>query len=134
MSRNNLSWQENLRNHGPYVGIMSGANFYNLKHIRARISPGYYCGGFAGYKFSNNIRVEVEASYQRSPVTKRYFAEGNVHRGSGNAYSWSCIANCLFDLDLDFPVTPYFGGGIGYSQIIAHYEYRHEIFNFMPQS
>jgi len=116
--------QENLKNHGPYVGIMSGVNYYNLKHTRT--SPGYYFGGIAGYKFSNNIRAEIEASYQR------FHAKRVLTGTSRNAHSWSCMANYLFDFDPDFPVKPYFGCGIGYTQIIANYKY--QMFTFLPHT
>jgi len=118
--------QENLKNHGHYVGIMSGVNYYNLKHSRTRTSPGYYFGAITGYKFSNNIRVEIEASYQR------FHAKNSLAGASRNANSGSCMANYLFDFDPDFPIKPYFGCGIGYTQIIVNYKYH--TFDFLPKT
>ena len=89
---------------GPYVGVIGGGYKANPSLCR----PGYYVGGVAGYKFSNNVRLEGEVTYQRFAYKKF------VPHVKGNCKSVTCMANALYDFDLNLPFTPYVGAGVGY--------------------
>lgn len=97
--------------HGPYVELIGGANFLSFRQNHAHLHPGYHVEGIMGYKFSTGLRLEAEASYERSKVRS---AKG-LHHVSGHTRTNAYMVNCLFDIDLDGPITPYFGSGVGYA-------------------
>ena len=97
---------------GVYVGLGAGVAASGGGDIRvpgraaairpAAIGPGVV--GSVGWGFGNGLRAEVEGA----------FATHGRKRSKGADRFWSAGANLLFDLDLELPVQPYFGGGVGY--------------------
>jgi len=68
--------------------------------------PGYTFGGFVGYDFGNNLRLEGEISYR----------ENRIRTGGGEdpqAGTSSIMLNGYYELPLTQPLNLYFGGGLG---------------------
>ena len=101
-------------NEGGGIGIESG------------FDTGFSVAGAIGYAFANGIRVEAEVGYRGADVDTLTItndgglgliglsgdAEGDVRVLSGMANAW-------YDFAVDFPVTPYAGGGIGFANVDA---------------
>jgi len=74
--------------------------------------------GFAGlvglgYDFGKNFRVEAEGGYRGT---------GDVDsvsglNGSGDVDAYSAIANVFYDFNIGGGIQPYFGGGLGMTQV-----------------
>jgi opacity protein-like surface antigen len=92
--------------------FVSGANFND----RVEFDPGIYTGGTGGYDFGF-FRLEGEMSYRHSDIKAINDLIGNDRfRGvDGNLGVFSMMANGFLDLHNNSPVTPYFGGGIGFA-------------------
>ncbi len=99
---------------GIYIGVIAGEN---LRPDTTLSSPslgsqimdfnvGYTFGGFVGYDFGNNFRLEGEISYR----------ENQISTGGGEdpqAGTSSIMFNGYYDLPLTKPFNLYFGGGLG---------------------
>ncbi len=97
---------------GPYLSLIGGINFFNPDY-----HPGYYLGSALGYKFGNNFKIECEISYQRIERGYSYSRFGRRRqKADGHIRSWSYMANFLYNFDLNFPINPYIGIGLGYSR------------------
>lgn len=85
---------------------------------RAEFDPGVYVGGALGNDFGI-FRLEGELSYkynEMDTITDR--DTGERYRGvDGDIGTFAFLANAFLDLHNDTPVTPYFGGGIGFATI-----------------
>jgi opacity protein-like surface antigen len=68
-------------------------------------------GGALGWKFPW-VRLEANVSYRKNDVDG-VDAGGLGFDGSGDVSSLVGLVNAFIDLDLDFPVRPFVGGGIG---------------------
>jgi opacity protein-like surface antigen len=83
---------------------------------RVRFDPGIFVGGTGGYDFGV-VRVEGELSYKHAEIrsiTESGFRFGNPN---GNVGAFAVMFNSFFDLHNQSPVTPYFGGGIGFAAL-----------------
>jgi opacity protein-like surface antigen len=109
---------EEVKTQGPYIGLIGGLNFFDINHTNAKFDPGYYLGSAIGYKFSNSVRLEAEASYQRSEIksARSNTSAKKLRDLCGHMRSWSYMVNLLLDFDLNLPFIPYFGAGLGYSK------------------
>lgn len=99
---------------GMYVGMLGGVNLLQNNHFHGHkvvYNTGYAAGAFAGYGFCNNVRVEGEFLYRRNNIKRFKMDEESFH--CGHRRSYSLMANCLYDFDFCFPVTPYLGLGVG---------------------
>jgi opacity protein-like surface antigen len=68
-------------------------------------------GGALGYKFPW-FRLEANVSYRKNDVDE-VRVEGNDFSGNGDTEALVGLVNGIVDIDLDFPVRPFLGGGIG---------------------
>ncbi len=118
---------------GAYVSGFLGANiardsditaydFNGTQQIddRVEFDPGLYLGGTGGYDFGM-IRVEGEISYKHAEmktITDNFVVPPD-HFSSvdGSLGVLAFMANAYFDLHNDSPVTPYWGGGIGFANL-----------------
>jgi opacity protein-like surface antigen len=75
------------------------------------LDDAFVFGGAAGYKFPW-FRLEANVSYRRNDVDK-VKADGADTGGDGDVESLVGLVNAYLDLDLDLPVRPFVGGGIG---------------------
>lgn len=101
-----------------YVGVLGGVNLLQNEHRHddsIKYKTGYTAGAFAGYGFCNNIRVEGEFLYRRNNVKHIKNDKGTFH--CGHYRSYSLMANCLYDFNICYPVTPYLGVGIGADRV-----------------
>ncbi len=101
----------------PYVGIFGGAAAdYDLKHSSIKANCGYYIGGKIGFTSCSFLRFEEEFSYQSSQVHSVAVHGIHLNHSHGEVEFWSLMSNALIDPKIPFIITPYFGGGIGYSR------------------
>jgi OOP family OmpA-OmpF porin len=77
----------------------------------AEFDTGFAVGGAIGwYAFPTipSLRTEIDLSYREADVDKIGPLDG-----AGEVSVFSAMVNVIYDIDLDFPVTPYIGVGIG---------------------
>ena len=70
--------------------------------------PGFVLGGAIGYDFGNNVRLEGEIAYRSNDVD-------GVVGGSWNFSGLSFMGNGYYDINLNSPLKPYLGGGVGFA-------------------
>jgi opacity protein-like surface antigen len=114
---------------GPYVSGFLGVNVLQNTDVsgsvgstaindRVEFDPGINVGGTGGFDFGY-FRLEGELSYKHAEISA---VNDNI---SGERFSstrgslgvFAAMANGFFDLHNDSPVTPYFGGGIGFATL-----------------
>ncbi len=97
---------------GTYVGLAAGANW--LEDYEAfgstDFDTGYYVGGLVGYKWTNGIRAEFEASFRDNGF-------GFMRSGDVDNRALSGMINVLYDLDVGEGMALSLGGGIGASRV-----------------
>lgn len=112
---------------GPYTSIFAGVNipenssvtsndFGNTFNDQVEFDAGVYTGGAAGFDFGL-MRLEGELSYRYAEIksitdTSDGFQFQNV---DGNLGALNFMANAFIDLHNASPITPYFGGGVGFA-------------------
>ncbi len=106
---------------GLYIGGAGGLNFLtedsDLNSADAEYEDwGWAVSGAIGYALGNGIRLETEVGYRPNDVDNI----SGVTGGSGDVDVLNWMFNALYDFkQLNLPVTPYIGGGIG----IAHVDF-----------
>ncbi len=114
---------------GPYVSGFAGVSvpqnsnvtttdFFNNTTFNDNVEfdTGVYAGGTGGFDFGF-LRLEGELSYRYSDI-KAVTDQTNAVQFSdvdGNLGAFSMMVNAFFDLHNASPITPYFGGGIGFA-------------------
>ena len=79
--------------------------------------PGLSIGGTGGYDFGF-LRLEGELSYKYAEISTITEDTGYRFRNpDGNIGALAMMFNTFFDLHNDSPITPYFGGGIGFATL-----------------
>lgn len=114
---------------GLYIGGMGGFNGgYDLKCSGVSTNRGYYLGAKLGKKifpqignFFPHLRVEGEFVWQRNSVHSFKLGTIQLDHTRGHVQIWSLMTNLLLDLNCDFPVRPFLGGGVGYAQTLGHW-------------
>lgn len=116
---------------GPYVSGFLGVSvprdtdvttddYVNAQTFNDRVAfdPGVYVGGTAGYDFGF-LRLEGELSYRYSEmksITDQ--ADGfQFQSPDGNLGVLAVMGNAFFDFHNPSPITPYWGGGIGFAAL-----------------
>jgi len=106
---------------GPYIALGAGYDDMpdrNLTISGRRVSSqwksGY--GGLAalGYRWTPNLRTELEASGRVAKVT----TFNGAAPWAGKQFDNSIMINGFYDLELGGPITPYVGLGLGMTQLI----------------
>jgi opacity protein-like surface antigen len=72
-----------------------------------------------GYRWDCGLRLEGEVGYKYNEISKVKLA-GNRVDVKGDVYTWSTMANVLYNLPVDFCLQPYVGAGIGYAKSHSH--------------
>ena len=92
--------------------------------IESAFDTGFSFTGAAGYAFANGIRVEAEVGYRGSDLdTLTITNDGGLGLAGlggdadGDVRVLSGMINAWYDFDVDFPVTPYVGGGLGFANV-----------------
>lgn len=116
-----------------YIDIKGGAAFPTAQSSSGfRFAPdtGFNVGLAVGYRFSNNLRADLEFSYFNSNVPgTRGFVFGSLGFTSGppvfaplspittnsKAENFAGLVNLYYDFDTGSAIRPYLGVGIGYS-------------------
>jgi len=84
---------------------------------QVEFDPGLSIGGTGGYDFGF-IRTEGELSYKYAEIATITEDTGFRFRNpDGNLGALALMFNAFFDLHNESPVTPYFGGGIGFATL-----------------
>ena len=114
---------------GPYVSGFAGISIpsnedatttdFDINQTfseKIEYNPGIYLGGTGGFDFGF-VRLEGELSYRYSEIdTVTDNADGfQFHDVDGNVGVLAVMANAFVDLHNPSPITPYFGGGIGFA-------------------
>ncbi|WP_298436094.1 outer membrane beta-barrel protein [Geobacter sp.] len=83
---------------------------------RVEFDPSINVGGTGGYDFGL-IRLEGEISYKQGDIKTVTDRDTGVRFGNvdGDLGALAVMANAFFDLHNATPVTPYWGGGIGFA-------------------
>jgi opacity protein-like surface antigen len=98
---------------GLYIGAGAGYNYLQNQKVKdpstdhaLKGSSGVLGTASFGYGLGNGLRFEIQGDYR------------NTHQnGDGEKVfnqSYGAFANALFDFDVDMPVFPYVGVGVGY--------------------
>jgi opacity protein-like surface antigen len=116
---------------GPYVGGFIGASIPRDADVtgfdffsdvpfdeRVEFDPGINIGGSLGYDFGY-VRLEGELAYKYSEISAITEKSNGLPflDVDGNLGSFSGMANVFIDLHNPSPVTPYFGGGVGFAAL-----------------
>lgn len=107
--------------HGPYISL--GAAYDKMPDhdltingfaVNSQWKSGW--GGLAalGYRFSPNLRAELELSGRVAEVT----TFNNAAPWAGKQWDNSVMVNAFYDVDLGGPVRPYVGVGLGGTQLL----------------
>lgn len=103
-----------------YVGIGGGANIANDMGISgtgiaadAELDTGFAGMGALGFGLANGFRFELELTYRENDIDNVSGTTG----GSDDVSARALMGNVFYDFHNSSPVTPYLGGGFGYSQI-----------------
>ena len=78
----------------------------SLGTVEMEFQAGFTFGGFLGYDFGNNFRLESEMSYR----------ENEIRTGGGvdpQAATSAMMLNGFYDIPLTTPLSLYVGGGLG---------------------
>ena len=110
---------------GFYIGGSLGASFPQDSDLSffglsgdAEFDEAFVIEGHAGYRFPINVRVEGSLSYRESDIGTVSFPTVGVSGDADDDISvLTLFANVYYDFELDFPVQPYVGGGIGFATI-----------------
>lgn len=82
--------------------------------------PGIAVGGAVGYDYGF-LRLEGEISYRHAEIdTVTDVPSGVAYNGvDGDFGALAFMANAFFDLHNNSPITPYWGGGVGFAVLSA---------------
>lgn len=120
-----------------YASVFAGGNFITddpsftngITQVDVDYDGGFVVGGAIGYRWVGALgsgltpRTEVEVSYQENDVSAINFSGNGPGQEVVNGDSDTTAFNVLFNLYLDADnalgngITPYFGGGIGFSVV-----------------
>jgi opacity protein-like surface antigen len=118
--------------------------------LETRFKTGYNVSGYAGYKFDNGFRADVEVGYSENDVKRHnnLTAGGTVidaldvavltrgvpsasnptvgtvigNGGKGRLRNLSVFGNAYYDFNRGGSIQPYIGGGLGVQQVRVRYE------------
>jgi len=116
---------------GPYVSGFLGLSILNDTTVttsnllnntspftdQVEFDPGLSIGGTGGYDFGF-LRLEGELSYKQAEISAITDDTGfRFHNVDGNLGALAWMFNAFYDMHNDSPITPYFGGGIGFATL-----------------
>jgi outer membrane autotransporter protein len=115
---------------GPYFSAFLGTSFARDANVsgfdsfdntsfndQVTFDPGVYLGGTGGYDFGF-LRLEGELSYRNAQLDKITNSNNFRFRSvDGDLGAFASMFNVFFDLHNPSNVTPYLGGGIGFTTL-----------------
>ena len=110
---------------GFYIGGSLGASFPQDADLSAagvagdaELDEAFVIEGHVGYRFPINVRAEGSISYREGDVGTFTFPAAGVTGDADTDLSFLALfANVYYDFELDFPVRPYVGGGVGFATV-----------------
>jgi opacity protein-like surface antigen len=85
---------------------------------------GFVFGGAIGTHLTENIRVELEASYSESDMDSLDFGSGaDLDAVDGDFEFLTVLANLWYDVPLSDDIKPYLGGGAGVAIVDGDIDY-----------
>jgi opacity protein-like surface antigen len=124
---------------GPYVNLEGGTSIQNPVNFSDHDSLGFegsvggkllYKPSYAGvagigYGFGDGFRVQLDGNFYHNTASKADFSNYGINYGGskvvGYENKYGPMVNVLYDIPVDFPVTPYVGAGVGYQWVNAKY-------------
>jgi OOP family OmpA-OmpF porin len=105
--------QENV-----YVEFAPGVSFVgdiDIENGAATLEtdPGFVVGGAIGTRVADSVRAEFNVSYREQDIDELDVNGFGSLPGVGDAGATTIMVNAIYDLELDFPITPYLGAGLG---------------------
>ena len=85
---------------------LSGGGGLSGLSAEAEFDSAFVIGGAVGSRFLDSFRGEVNLSYREADIE-------NVTSGGVTLQVLALMGNVYYDFDLELPVTPYLGAGIG---------------------
>ena len=109
-----------LAQDGFYAELAPGVSFVGDTDLSggglsatAELDPGFVIGGAIGYELSDSLRTELNVSYREQDFDKLDGGGLGSLDGVGDIGTTTIMANGIYDIEVDFPITPYIGAGIG---------------------
>ena len=109
---------------GPYVDLGIGTSILNDPNISlpaynsegGRINTRVSYAGVAdvGWGFGNGFRVQIGGNFYRNTAHKIVPNYASEVSASGGINRYGFMVNGLYDIPVNFPLTPYVGAGVGY--------------------
>jgi len=104
----------------PEDTTVSSENFFTNESFsdRAELYPGINIGMTGGFDFGY-LRLEGELSYKNAEIREIVDQTDNFHfrNVDGDLSALAMMFNGFVDLHNDSPITPYFGGGLGFASL-----------------
>ena len=103
---------------GPYVGVGVGlvdarsTTVTDTASRSVKFDNGLMGSLALGYDYGSNWRSEIELSRRTNDLDTVAGATA-----AGKLQATSLMANAIYDFDINSPVTPYLGAGLGFSQV-----------------
>ena len=109
---------------GFYIGGSLGASFPQDADLSlfglsgdAELDEAFVIEGHVGYRFPINVRAEGSLSYREGDVGTLTFPGVGAGAADTDLSVLAVFANVYYDFELDFPVRPYIGGGVGFATV-----------------
>lgn len=106
---------------GYYVGLGGGVNLATDSdvsgsgiNVTADFNEGPAAAAILGYRHDSGFAGEFELDYRDNDVDS---VSGAAGRGSMN--SWGLMANVRYEFDINAPIRPYIGAGLGGARVDA---------------
>jgi outer membrane protein OmpA-like peptidoglycan-associated protein len=104
-----------------YIGGAGGLNLARDSDLEsaafnteAEFDLGWLALGTFGYEYGHGLRTEIELGYRANDLDQVGGAGA-----TGDATVWSGMVNVVYDFDVDWPVRPYVGAGLGAGRVKA---------------
>ncbi|MGB4100510.1 MAG: OmpA family protein [Alphaproteobacteria bacterium] len=114
---------------GFYVGGGAGVTIPQDNEITSKtgvathklsFDPGWLVDGQVGYAFGNGLRTEVEVGYRRAKADSITNPNSNAALAAGGHYGvLNTMVNVIYDMPINWVLTPYIGAGVGYAHVWA---------------
>ena len=97
-----------------YAGVNGGAAIPSGNFAGPMLNTGFNLGGFAGYRFNENMRADLSIDYIRNALSNDYLRTNGLT--SGHANQVAVLANAYYDItQVNMAgLVPYVGAGLGW--------------------
>ena len=101
-----------------YAGVNGGAAIPSGNGSSA-FNTGFNLGGFAGYRFNENMRADLSVDYIRNALSKDFLSANDA--SSGHTNQVAVLANAYYDItQVNMAgLVPYVGAGLGWVHVSA---------------